>query len=176
MRFNFQPLSMMELRNAPGEILDRVVQKREAFVVERNGRQMACLVPVSVFLPEIRLTRLMREFALLDRQFDTHTKTVTGQNEVELCFPGEGATGDIDLRIRLPHGYPQSCPKVFADSLPEDCPYRWQDGSLRIFGEMGLWNPEKHDFRHALRLAQRWLGHYETWRREGEWPSEQNYD
>ena len=173
MRFNFQSLSMMELRNAPGDILDRVAQKQEAFVVERNGRQMACLVPVSAFLPEIRLTRLMREFALLEKQFDTHTKTVTGKNEVELCFPGEGATRDINLRIRLPHGYPHSCPKVFADSLLEDCPYRWQDGSLRIFGEMDLWNPEKHDFRHALELARQWLVRYETWRQEGEWPSAQ---
>lgn len=173
MRFNFQPLPMMELRNAPGEILDRVSQKREAFVVERNGRQMACLVPVSVFLPEIRLARLTREFALLDEQFDAHTKTVTERNEVELRFPGEGATRDIDLKIRLPHGYPQSCPKVFADSLPESCPHCWQDGSLRLFGQMGTWDPEKHDFRHALKLARQWLAQYETWRREGEWPPPQ---
>lgn len=173
MRFNFQPLSMMELRNAPGELLDRVAQKQEAFVVERNGRQMACLVPVSVFLPEIRLTRLMREFELLDEQFDTHTRTITEKNEIDLRFPNEGATREIDLRIRLPHGYPQSCPKVFADPLPEDCPHRWQDGSLCIFGEMDHWESEKHDFRHALKLARQWLAHYEAWRHEGEWPPPQ---
>lgn len=44
MPLDFKPLSMMKLRSAPGEVLDRVAQKGEAFVVERNGEQMACLV------------------------------------------------------------------------------------------------------------------------------------
>jgi len=68
MPIEFKPLSMMQLRSAPGEVLDRVAQQGEAFVVERNGEQMACLVPLSLFMPDIQPKRLAREFDRLQGQ------------------------------------------------------------------------------------------------------------
>ena len=46
MLLDFGLLSMTELRNRPGEILDRVVDSGEAFIIERNGSRKACLVPL----------------------------------------------------------------------------------------------------------------------------------
>ena len=61
MPYDFGLLSMTELRNGPGEILDRVAQKGESFIIERNGRRTACLVPLSVFFPDIAPTRIADE-------------------------------------------------------------------------------------------------------------------
>ena len=46
MPLDFSLLSMTELRNRPGEILDRVADKGEAFIIERSGQRKACLVPL----------------------------------------------------------------------------------------------------------------------------------
>ena len=48
---------MTELRNRPGEILDRVAETGEAFIIERNGARKACLVPLSVFFPDVSPVR-----------------------------------------------------------------------------------------------------------------------
>ncbi len=53
----FQLLSMTELRNGPGDILDRVAEKGEAFIIERGGHRKACLVPLSLFFPDISTIR-----------------------------------------------------------------------------------------------------------------------
>ena len=53
MPLDFALLSMTELRNRPGEILDRVADKGEVFIIERNGQRKACLVPLSILLPDI---------------------------------------------------------------------------------------------------------------------------
>lgn len=169
MPLNFQPLSMMELRSAPGEVLDRVAQKREAFIVERNGHQMACLVPLSVFMPDIQPARLAREFERLQAQSEEHTTSITEERELDLHFHGEGPDQGITLTVRLPHGYPSACPKVYAHPISDHCPHLWQDGSLCLFGVMELWNPGRHDVLYVLRLARRWLSHFEEWRRTGAW-------
>lgn len=166
-------MSMMELRSAPGEVLDRVAQKGESFIVERNGQQMACLVPLSVFMPAIQPARLARELELLDAQAEMSTVSITESNELELHFRGEGSGKDVTLTVRLPHGYPSASPKVFASPIPDICPHRWQDGSLCIFGAVDIWNPGKHDVSHALNLARQWLSHFEDWRQSGVWGEEQ---
>ena len=58
MPLDFGLLSMTELRNRPGEVLDRVADDGAAFIIERNGRQKACLVPLSAFFPDIQPTRI----------------------------------------------------------------------------------------------------------------------
>ena len=55
---DFELLSMTELRNRPGEILDRVADGGEAFIIERNGSRKACLVPLSVFFPDVPPARI----------------------------------------------------------------------------------------------------------------------
>ncbi len=174
MPLNFQTLSMMELRGAPGEVLDRVAQNHEAFIIERKGQQMACLVPLSVFMPDIQPARLAREFEALDIESEERRVSITGENELELQFRGEGAGRDVALTVRLPHGYPNAGPKVFADPIADNSPHRWQDGSLCIFGAMEIWNPGKHDVSHALRLARQWLSQYEAWRQSGRWNKEED--
>ena len=65
MPLDFGLLSMTELRTRPGEILDRVAERGEAFIIERNGERKACLVPLSVLLPDISPTRIADEIQLL---------------------------------------------------------------------------------------------------------------
>jgi hypothetical protein len=167
MPIDFKPLTMMELRSSPGEILDRVARDGEAFVVERSGQQMACLVPLSNFMPDIQRTRLNQELERLSERNELYRPTITDQNEIELRFASNDQLPEIV--IRLPHGYPNACPVVFVRDLPDACPHRWQDGSLCIFGAMEIWNPGKHDVSHTLGLARRWLINYSAWKRNGKW-------
>ncbi|HEV7659866.1 MAG TPA: hypothetical protein VGO55_08480 [Allosphingosinicella sp.] len=164
---------MMELRGAPGEVLDRVAQNGEAFIVERSGHRMACLVPLSSFMPDIQPARLAREFEQLQLQKEWYSTSITDDQELEIHFREEGVEQSIRLTIRLPHGYPSVSPIVCADPVPEDCPHRWQDGSLCIFGAMELWNPGQHDVSYVLRLARHWLANLAVWKTTGKWEEEQ---
>ena len=164
MHLDFRLLPMMDLRNAPGKVLDRVARRQEAFIVERNGLQLACLVPVSFVMPDVQRDRVAKELEQLEEAAERYKTRITAGKELELLFPREGASEEITLTVRLPHGYPGASPRVFAAPLEEDCPERWHDGSLCIFGAMELWNPDKHDASHALALARKWLARYETWR------------
>ena len=170
MPLNFQPLSMMELRSAPGEVLDRVAHKQESFIVERNGFQMACLVPLSVFMPDIQPARLQKEFAKLQSIGESQIASISDTRELDLKFKEQGPDHEYTIIIRLPHGYPNACPQVFADPIPENSPHRWLDGTLCIFGAMELWNPGQHDVAYVLTLARRWLSHFVAWKNSGEWP------
>jgi len=170
MPLTFKPLPMMELRNAPGEALDKVAHKGEAFIIERNGYQLACLVPLSMFMPDIQQARLTKEFERLHAQEEQHTLSLTDLREIELHFRREGAGRDITLTILLPHGYPNASPKVYATPLPERAPHRWQDGSLCIFGATDIWNPGRHDVPHVLKQARKWLQNLEAWKANGAWP------
>jgi hypothetical protein len=172
MPLNFTTLSMMDLRGAPGEALDRVAREGEAFIIERNGQQMACLVPLSIFMPDIQPARIAREMERLNDQHETPKTSINDDKELELQFRGEGSNKQLTLIVRLPHGYPNASPKVYVDPLPDKCPHRWQDGSLCIFGVMGPWNPGQHDAVYALGLARRWISHFETWKQQGQWGEE----
>jgi hypothetical protein len=160
---------MMELRSAPGEVLDRVADGGEAFIVERKGQQKACLVPISVFMPDIQPARLSQEFEQLQNQKEWHKASITDDRELELHFGEEGPHHDKVITIRLLHGYPNVPPKVFVKPLPDTCPHRWQDQSLCVFGTMGQWNPGQHNVVYVLRLARQWLSHFSTWQKKGRW-------
>jgi len=174
MEQEFQLLSMTELRNGPGEILDRVADKGEAFIIERSGQRKACLVPLSVFFPDISPARIadeIKEFADLEDQGKGPSISITQTRELAFRFhhdrPGEQA---LELSIVLPHGYPHRCPRVYVIPLEAGVPHRWADGALCIFGVMSAWNPGKHTVKSTLALAQRWIEHYDTWRKTGQWP------
>jgi ubiquitin-protein ligase len=169
MPLNFIPLPMMELRSAPGDVLDRVAHNNEAFVIERNGNQMACLVPLSVFMPAIQPARIAHEYERLLKNGENPATSITDGRELQLQFKGEGTEKGITITIRLPHGYPNASPKVYAHPLPESCPHRWQDGSLCILGAMDIWNPGQHDVVHVLGLTRRWLDRLSSWQATGTW-------
>jgi ubiquitin-protein ligase len=169
MPHNFTPLPMMELRSAPGDVLDRVAHNGESFVIERNGNQMACLVPLSVFMPDIQPTRIALEYEGLAKNNENPATSITDGRELQLQFKGEGVDKDITVTIRLPHGYPNASPKVYAHPLPESCPHKWQDGSLCILGAMDVWNPGQHDVAHVLGLTRRWLDRMSNWQSTGTW-------
>ena len=42
-------VSMMELRNQPGTVLDRVFYRNESFVVEKAGEPRAAIIPVRAY-------------------------------------------------------------------------------------------------------------------------------
>src|SRR5437667_10397706 len=84
---DFGLLSMTELRNRPGEILDRVADTGEAFIIERNGSRKACLVPLSVFFPDVSPTRIGNEIKELERHDEKPRTTITEARELAFRFP-----------------------------------------------------------------------------------------
>lgn len=171
MEQEFQLLSMTELRNGPGEILDRVADKGEAFIIERNGHRKACLVPLSLFFPDISPTRIADELKELEHHKEEPSTTITPERELAFRFRQKFSEDRaLELTIVLPHGYPNRCPRVYVAPLEDGVPHRWADGALCLFGVMSVWNPGKHTVMSTLTLARRWLEHYKTWRNTGHWP------
>lgn len=171
---DFGLLSMTELRNRPGEILDRVADNGESFIIERNGSRKACLVPLSVFFPDVAPARISDEIEELERHDEKPRTTITHKRELAFRFPVKLADETtVEVSIVLPHGYPNSCPRVYADPISGDVPHRWGDGALCVYGVMSGWNPGKHTVYSTLMLARRWLRHFEVWRRSGQWPKDE---
>jgi len=170
MHLDFDLLSMTELRNRPGELLDRVADKREAFIIERNGHRMACLVPLSVFFPDIAPARIAAELHELEEHGEAPRTTITDDRELVFKFTTEAAGGTpVEIQVLLPHGYPHGCPKVYAVPVNEKAPHRWADGALCLYGVLTGWNPGKHTVYFTLQLARQWLDRYATWEKTGEW-------
>jgi prevent-host-death family protein len=172
-KIDFKTLSMMQLRNSPGEILDRVARDSEVFVIERNGEPKACLVPVHFLLPDIPPERIAREMERLDEKDDKYTLTITEKNELRIGFLETAAGENIVISVVLPHGYPQTAPRVEAEPLHPNTPNRWPDGSLPVFGDLTVLNGKGHDVVHVIGLARQWLRRYAAWRRSGEWPEDE---
>src|ERR1700685_3494310 len=125
---------MMELRSSPGEVLDRVARDGEVFVIERNGQPKACLVPVSFLLPDISPDRVALELAALKEKDEKHGLTIIDNHELEITFSEHIGAERVGIDIVLPHGYPNSAPRVYAVELAPNTPNRWEDGSLALFG------------------------------------------
>ena len=172
MWIEFKSLPMMALRSRPGEVLDEVSRDGTSFVIERSGQQLACLVPISCFLPDIPPSRMTAE---LDRILDSNEQcriAVSNQREIQLVFRELCGETRIYVTVTLPHGYPNNAPVVSAAPIEDGCPHRWPDGTLCIYGAMAVWNPGKHDVMHAVALFRRWMQHYSAWRQTREWPRE----
>ena len=163
---------MMDLRSKPGEVLDDVARNGQTFVIERNGQQKACLVPISFFLPDIETSRIATELEKLSDANERYRMTVTKKREIELIFRDLSTDSEIDVTVTLPHGYPDKSPVIFAEPIEKKCPNRWKNGSLCIFGAMDTWNPDEHDMLHVLKLCRRWIAHYSVWQKLGEWPTD----
>jgi prevent-host-death family protein len=172
LKIEFKTLKMMELRSSPGEILDRVARDGEVFVVERNGQPKACLVPVSFLLPDVSPARISQELDALAEKNVSYRLTINERKELEISSSERAGNEDVLVRIVLPHGYPHSAPRIYADNVPSEAPGRWPDGSLSIFGAITAWNSKSHDAVHALRLAREWLRQLAGWKKTGKWPNE----
>jgi prevent-host-death family protein len=171
-KVDFKTLKMMELRSSPGEVLDRVARDGEVFIVERNGQPKACLVPVSFLLPDIAPDRIVKEINKLDAKEETYKLTINDQKELEISCRETAAGKSVVISIVLPHGYPNTAPRIYAEQIAPEAPHRWPDGSLSIFGATVAWNVKTHDAGHALTLARAWLKQYAKWRKTGTWPED----
>jgi len=169
LKIDFKTLPMMELRSSPGEVLDRVARDGEVFVVERNGQPKACLVPVSFLLPDISPDRINEELTNLGEKNENFKLTINDQKELEINFHEVAAGESLVISIVLPHGYPDSAPRLYAAPVPAETPHRWPDGSLSVFGAMATWNAKRNDVVYALGFARLWLKQYTKWRRTGDW-------
>jgi prevent-host-death family protein len=168
---DFGLLSMTELRNRPGEILDRVSEGGESFIIERSGSQKACLVPLSAFFPDIPPAKIADEIEELERHGEEPRTTITEKRELTFRFTHRLADNRrIEVAIVLPHGYPNTCPRVYVNPIHVDAPHKWADGALCLYGVMSGWNPGKHSVQFTLSLAKRWLQHYDAWLQSGLWP------
>lgn len=170
---NFRLLSMTELRTRPGEIFDRVADDGEAFIVEKGGRRKACLVPLSVFFPDVSPTRIANEIEELQAHGESARVEITPDRELALRFTcALSNDSEVEVRIVLPHGYPSACPRVYAELDTERrVPHRWDDGALCLYGVLTGWNPGRHTTRTTLLLARQWLDRYAEWQRVGVWPA-----
>ena len=156
----------------PGEILDRVADHGESFLIERNGQRKACLVPLTVFLPDVAPTRLAEELEGLEKLGVQFRTTVTDTREVAVTAPLIVSDEKFEVTIVLPNGYPHACPRVYVPGISDEkVPHRWGDGTLCIFGVMSTWNPGKHGVGTALNLSQRWLENHAAWKSSGHWPT-----
>lgn len=172
MHIEFKPLPMMALRSRPGEVLDEVSRDGAAFLVERNGQQKACLVPISFFLPDIQTSRVTAELDKIIESNEHCKVSISEEKEILLLFREFSGETHLDVTVALPHGYPNIAPVVSASPIDEGCPHRWPNGTLCIYGAVAAWNPGKHDVIHTVALFRRWIQHYSVWRETGEWPSE----
>jgi len=170
MEMEFKTLSMMELRNSPGDILDRVYKQGEAFIIERSGQHKACLVPVSHFFPDIPKSKVNEVIEEIRQMTESPTLRFSETKELEILFKNIPGSIDITLKIVLPHGYPNAAPRVYASPIRADTPHCWQDGALCIFGTVTSWNPGKHNLTSILNLSKEWLSRYENWSKTGKWP------
>ena len=172
MLIEFKSLSMMALRSRPGEVLDDVSRKGAAFLIERNGQQKACLVPISYFLPDIQTSRVTAELDKIIDSNEHYRITISDEREFQFVFREFSGDTRVDVTVTLPHGYPNKAPVVSAAPIEDGCPHRWPDGTLCIYGAVAVWNPGKHDVMHAVALFRRWIQHYSVWRQAGKWPKE----
>lgn len=170
MKIDFKTLTMMQLRSSPGEVLDRVARDGEVFVIERNGQPKACLVPVFFLLPDVSPARISQELSKLTERDEKYKLTINEHKELEINCKETAAGEQVLITIVLPHGYPNSAPRIYVLQVPSNTPDRWPDGSLKIFGATAMWNAKSHDVVHALTLARRWLKQYAKWRKTGEGP------
>ena len=171
MKIEFKSLSMMALRRRPGEVLDAVSQEGAAFLIERNGQQKACLVPISYFLPDIQPARVTAELDRMIESNEHYRVAISDEREIQLTFKEFSGETVVNVTVTLPHGYPNKAPVVSAEPLEVGCPHRWPDGTLCIYGALAVWNPDKHDVMHAVALFRRWIQHHSVWRQTGEWPT-----
>ncbi len=156
MELDFKTLTMMELRRSPGEILDRVHKKDEAFIIERNGRQKACLVPIGYFLPDIPKDKVNKELNELRQKGEKPSLKISDKKELVILFKEAVHKYEVTLKILLPHGYPNNAPKIYASPIINDAPHRWKDGALCIFGVLTNLNPGKHNIDFVLKLDRKW--------------------
>jgi prevent-host-death family protein len=171
---DFGSLSMSELRERPGEILDRVADGGESFIIERNGKRKACLVPLSLFFPDIPPARIGDEIAELAQHNESPRTSITRDRELVFRFPQMLAdNAEVNLEIVLPHGYPNTCPRVYAKGIEGKAPHQWSDGALCLYGVSVAWNPGQHSILSTLKLGRSWLKHYDVWRKAGKWPKEE---
>lgn len=173
MLIEFKSLSMMALRSRPGEVLDEVSREGAAFLIERNGQQKACLVPISYFLPDIQTSRMRAELDKIIDSNEHYRITISDDREIQLVFREFSGNTQVEVTVTLPHGYPNHAPVISAAPIEEGCPHRWPDGTLCIYGAVAVWNPGKHDVMHAVALFRRWMQHYSAWRQTRKWPKEE---
>ncbi len=165
---------MTELRERPGEILDRVADDGIGFIIERNGKRKACLVPMSVFFPDISPSRIGDEIEELTKNGEAPRTSITNERELVFRFPHNLAGNtEVDLEIVLPHGYPSACPKAYVRAIAGNVPHQWSDGALCLYGVTTAWNPGKHTILSTLKLSRLWLQHYDAWREKGIWPKDE---
>lgn len=170
----FKPLSMMALRSSPGEVLDEVSKKGAAYLIERNGQQKACLVPISSFLPDIQRSRITAELDRLQDSNEHYRVAISAEREMQFLFREFSGDRRLDVTVTLPHGYPNSAPVVSAAPVQDNCPHRWANGALCLYGAVAVWNPGRHDVMHTVALFRRWIQHYTVWRQTAEWPQDGN--
>ena len=168
----FKPLPMMALRSSPGEVLDEVSKEGAAYLIERNGQQKACLVPISCFLPDIQRSRVMAELDRLEDSVEQYRVAISAEREMQFLFREFSGDTRVEVTVTLPHGYPNNAPVVTADPIEEGCPHRWPNGALCLYGAVAVWNPGRHDVMHAVALFRRWIQHYTVWRQTTKWPQE----
>lgn len=167
---DFTRITMTDLRARAGEIIDAAAEEGTAFLVERKGLPLACIVPVAELIPAISIERLRSEFDGLVAAGEQVSATIDRDRQFVFRIASSSVEhGTLAIRIVLPHGYPSRAPVAYADGVQGHAPHRWPDGALCLPVTMS-WNPGKHNALSVLRAARSWLSAYEEWRSTQQWP------
>src|SRR5712691_1645321 len=122
----FKPLAMSALRARIGEAVDAVEKRGERFVIERKGKPLACLVPVSDSQPDIPSSRIHKEIEQLERAGENRWGLFLSPEQIfSFEFPEKVEGLNVKIVIVLPHKYPSAAPQVLASPVDDHAPHRW---------------------------------------------------
>src|SRR5712692_457067 len=120
----FRRLAMSDLRARIGAAVDAVSARGEFFVIERKGKPLAYLVPVSEFEPDIPDSRIHQEIEQLEKAEEKHWGVFISPDRVLSFKFAEQIEGlDVTITIVLPHKYPSAAPQVLASPIDDRAPH-----------------------------------------------------
>ena len=138
----FKPLPMMALRSSPGEVLDEVSREGAAYLIERNGQQKACLVPISCFLPDIQRSRVTAELDRLEDSVEHYRVAISTEREMQFLFGEFSGDTRVEVTVDATPWLPETRhPWWTADPIEGGCPHRWPNGALCLYGAVAVWKP-----------------------------------
>ena len=81
------------------------------------------------------------ELDRLEDSVEQYRVAISAEREMQFLFREFSGDTRVEVTVTLPHGYPNKAPVVTADPIEENCPHRWPNGALCLYGAVAVWNP-----------------------------------
>jgi len=78
------------------------------------------------------------------------------------------------LSIVFPDTYPNAMPSVYVrkPTINKSVVHIYENGNI-CFQHVSTWNPGRHDLKHVIARAAKWLNKYEVWLQTNRWPGKE---